>query len=78
MIEVPFPQVSAKDPTAEGVLATWFVTDGQRVSEGDLLAEVAVDKVDVELPAPGAGVVRLLVEEGDVVPQGTVVARIEP
>lgn len=72
-----FPQVSEKDPDAEGVLATWFVVDGQQVQEGDLLAEVAVDKVDVELQAPSSGVVRLLVKEGDVVGQGAAVARIE-
>ncbi|MBB3663540.1 MULTISPECIES: biotin/lipoyl-containing protein [Prauserella salsuginis group] len=75
--EVPFPTVSASDPDAEGVLATWFAADGQRVSEGQLLAEVAVDKVDVEVPAPTGGVVRLLVGEGDVVKQGAPIARLE-
>jgi len=75
--DVPFPTVSQSAPDAEGVLATWFASDGQRVSEGDLLAEVAVDKVDVEVPAPASGVVRLLVGEGDVVKQGTPIARLE-
>lgn len=75
--EVAFPTVSESQPDAEGVLATWFASDGQQVSEGDLLAEVAVDKVDVEVPAPAAGVVRLLVGEGDVVKQGAPIARLE-
>jgi pyruvate/2-oxoglutarate dehydrogenase complex dihydrolipoamide acyltransferase (E2) component len=75
--EVPFPEVSQQDPNAEGVLATWFVADGDRVTEGDLIAEVAVDKVDMEVPAPAAGTIRLLVAEGDVIEQGTVMARIE-
>ena len=77
MTEVPFPEVSHQDPNAEGVLATWFVSDGDRVREGDLIAEVAVDKVDMEVPAPAAGTIRLLAAEGDVIEQGTVVARIE-
>jgi len=77
MTDVPFPAVSAKDPGAEGVVATWFVADGQQVSEGDLLAEVAVDKVDVEVTSPAAGTVRLLVGEGDVAKQGTVIARLD-
>ncbi|PXY22638.1 biotin/lipoyl-containing protein [Prauserella muralis] len=77
MTEVAFPAVSAKDPDAEGVVATWFVADGEQVSEGDLLAEVAVDKVDVEVPAPASGVVRLLVKEGDVLRQGSLIARID-
>jgi pyruvate/2-oxoglutarate dehydrogenase complex dihydrolipoamide acyltransferase (E2) component len=74
--DVPFPNLSVKDPDAEGVLATWFVTDGDEVAEGDLIAEVAVDKVDVEITAPAAGLISLLVEEGDVTTQGTPIARI--
>lgn len=77
MTDVPFPEVSQQNPDAEGVLATWFVADGDRVAEGDLIAEVAVDKVDMEVPAPAAGTIRLLTEEGAVVRQGTPVARIE-
>lgn len=77
MTDVPFPEVSQQDPTAEGVLATWFVTDGDRVAEGALIAEVAVDKVDMEVPAPAAGTIHLLVAEGDILKQGTIMARIE-
>jgi pyruvate/2-oxoglutarate dehydrogenase complex dihydrolipoamide acyltransferase (E2) component len=75
--DVPFPEVSQKDPEAEGVLATWFVADGDQVAEGNLIAEVAVDKVDMEIPAPAAGTIHLLATEGDVIKQGTIVARIE-
>ncbi|AIJ26193.1 MULTISPECIES: biotin/lipoyl-containing protein [Pseudonocardiaceae] len=77
MTEIPCPIISDTDPDAEGVVATWFVTDGDQVREGDLIAEVAVDKVDMEIPAPASGVIRLLAKEGDVLTQGTVVARIE-
>lgn len=77
MTEVPFPEVSQQNPDAEGVLATWFVADGDPVAEGGLIAEVAVDKVDMEIAAPAAGTIRLLVKEGDVIRQGTPVARIE-
>jgi pyruvate/2-oxoglutarate dehydrogenase complex dihydrolipoamide acyltransferase (E2) component len=76
MTDVLFPPVSA-DAGAEGVLATWFVGDGEQVSEGDLLAEVAVDKVDMEILAPVSGVIRLLAKESDVATQGTVIARID-
>ncbi|TNC29159.1 biotin/lipoyl-containing protein [Amycolatopsis alkalitolerans] len=77
MTEIAFPVLSETDPDAEGVLATWFFGDGDSVAEGDLIAEVAVDKVDMEIPAPAPGVLRLLVKEGDVVKQGAVIARIE-
>jgi pyruvate/2-oxoglutarate dehydrogenase complex dihydrolipoamide acyltransferase (E2) component len=77
MTDVLFPPISA-DAAAEGVLATWFVGDGEPVNEGDLIAEAAVDKVDMEIVAPASGVIRLLVGEGDVAKQGTVIARLEP
>jgi pyruvate/2-oxoglutarate dehydrogenase complex dihydrolipoamide acyltransferase (E2) component len=75
MTDVAFPPVGEAD--AEGVLATWFVADGDQVSEGALIAEVAVDKVDMELTAPASGVIHLLAKEGDVRKQGAVIARIE-
>ena len=43
----------------------------------ELLAEVQVDKVAAEVPAPVAGVVRRLVEEDEAVTQGSPIARIE-
>jgi len=76
MTEVLFPAVSQKQPTAEGVLSTWFVSDGEAVSVDQLIAEVQVDKVSVEVPAPRAGVITLLVKEDDPVSQGTPIARI--
>lgn len=76
MSEVVFPTLSAKEPDAEGVVATWFVDDGASVSEGQLLAEVAVDKVDVEVVAPASGTVRILVPEGAAAKQGSVIATV--
>jgi pyruvate/2-oxoglutarate dehydrogenase complex dihydrolipoamide acyltransferase (E2) component len=75
--DVLFPPLSKDTPDSEGVLSTWFVSDGASVSADQLLAEVQVDKVSAEVPAPVAGVVRLLVEEEAAVRQGTPIARIE-
>ncbi|WP_137120444.1 lipoyl domain-containing protein [Segeticoccus rhizosphaerae] len=77
MTDVLFPPLSKDTPDSEGVLSTWFVSDGASVSADQLLAEVQVDKVSAEVPAPVAGVVRLLVEEEAAVRQGTPIARIE-
>lgn len=77
MTDVLFPSLSQEKPDAEGVLATWFVSDGATVSADQLLAEVQVDKVSAEVPAPVAGVVHLLVEEEAAVHQGEPIARIE-
>ena len=77
MTEVPFPPLSKETPDAEGVLATWFVSDGATVAADQLLAEVQVDKVSAEVPAPVGGVVHLLVKEEATVRQGAPIARID-
>ena len=76
MAEVVFPQLSEKDPTAEGVLSTWFVAEGDQVAGGQLLGEVMVDKVSGEVVAPAGGRVHLLVAEEETARQGDVIARI--
>ena len=77
MTDVPFPPLSKETPDAEGVLSTWFVTDGATVTADQLLAEVQVDKVAADVVAPVDGVVRLLVPEEAAVTQGAPIARIE-
>ena len=71
-----FPRLSEQEPTAEGVLATWFVSDGDQVAGGQLLGEVMVEKVSGEVLAPTSGRVRLLVSEDQAVRQGEVIAEV--
>jgi pyruvate/2-oxoglutarate dehydrogenase complex dihydrolipoamide acyltransferase (E2) component len=61
----------------EGEIARWLVSEGQEVAEDDPLLEVQTDKTTVEIPSPAAGTVtRILVDEGQVVPVGTVLVVI--
>jgi pyruvate/2-oxoglutarate dehydrogenase complex dihydrolipoamide acyltransferase (E2) component len=61
----------------EGEIARWLVSEGQEVAEDDPLVEVQTDKTTVEIPSPAAGTVsRILVQEGQVVPVGTVLVVI--
>ncbi len=61
----------------EGTIATWHVSAGDAVSEGDVLATIETDKVDGNLEAPAGGVLEeILVEAGSTVEVGSVVARI--
>lgn len=76
-VEVLFPEVSKKDPNIEGVVATWFVGDGDQVSEGQLIAEVQVEKVDAEVYAPSSGVIKILSHEQLPIRQSSVIAFIE-
>jgi pyruvate/2-oxoglutarate dehydrogenase complex dihydrolipoamide acyltransferase (E2) component len=61
----------------EGEVARWLVSEGQEIAEDEPLVEIQTDKTTVEIPSPAAGTVtRILVEEGKVVPVGTVLVVI--
>lgn len=76
MSDVLFPEMSS-DADAKGVIVTWFASSGESVEADDLLAEVAMDKVDMELHAEHAGTLTILVPEETEVAQGSVIARID-
>jgi pyruvate dehydrogenase E2 component (dihydrolipoyllysine-residue acetyltransferase) len=61
----------------EGEIARWLVSEGEDVAEDDPLVEIQTDKTTVEIPSPAAGkVTSILVQEGQVVPVGTVLVVI--
>src|SRR6266516_5059114 len=61
----------------EGEISRWLVAEGQEIAEDDPLVEIQTDKTTVEIPSPAAGTVtEILVEEGKVVPVGTVLVVI--
>ncbi|MBP9015059.1 MAG: 2-oxo acid dehydrogenase subunit E2 [Candidatus Atribacteria bacterium] len=61
----------------EGVINKWLVKEGDRVSRGDVLFEVATDKVNMEVESPAEGVVlKILYPEGATVPITETVAYI--
>lgn len=76
MTDVLFPRLSEQHPDGEGVIATWFVDDGATVAVGQLIAEVAVDKVDAEVVAPADGRLTIAAAEGQAVAQGSAIGTI--
>ncbi|KFF59815.1 biotin attachment protein [Cryobacterium sp. MLB-32] len=75
MSDVRFPEMSAT-PGATGVVVTWFVDSGDEVTPTTLIAEVAMDKVDAEVYPETSGTISMMIEEGTVVAQGTVIAQV--
>ena len=75
--EVPFPVMSQDDPSAEGVVGTWFVNHGETVTVGQVIAEIQVAKVSQDVEAPVAGIMYQLVAEGAAITQGAPLARID-
>lgn len=62
----------------EGTIINWLVAEGESFEEGDILLEVATDKVDNEVPAPSSGMMKKhLFGENAVVPVGEPMALYE-
>jgi len=75
-IEVKVPQLS--ESVAEATLLSWHKKVGEPVSRDENMIDIETDKVVLELPAPGAGViVQLLKADGATVVAGEVIAIID-
>ncbi len=62
---------------SEGTITKWSKQVGDQVEADETLLEISTDKVDTEVPSPASGVVsEILVQEGQTVEVGTVLARI--
>lgn len=42
----------------EGTILNWLIQEGDSFEEGDIIVEVATDKVDNEVPAPASGILK--------------------
>ena len=62
---------------SEGTLVEWLVSDGQAVQPGDVLYRIETDKVENEIEAPVAGVVRITGVEGETYDVGTQIGSID-
>lgn len=59
-ITVPEGLWSERDKT--GSIVVWLYPDGAAVQEGDVIAELMVEKVTFEIESPAAGTLRIAVE----------------
>ena len=61
----------------EGTVIKWFKKEGDTIESGEPLLEILTDKVNMEVEAPASGtVIKILVDEGQVVPVITTIAYI--
>src|SRR6185503_1148488 len=62
---------------AEGTIVRWIKKVGDPIDKDEPLFEISTDKVDAEIPSPGAGVLlEIRVKEGETVPVNSIVALI--
>jgi len=74
--EVIMPKLG--ESIIEATITKWIKNPGDVIEEDDPIVEIATDKVDSEIPSPVEGkMIKILFNEGDVVPVGKVIAIIE-
>jgi len=78
MTEVRVPGNLWDEDDKSGSIVVWLYQDGARVKEGDVIAEMLVEKVTLELDAPASGILRIKVEPEIPVEKDALVAIIEP
>jgi pyruvate dehydrogenase E2 component (dihydrolipoamide acetyltransferase) len=75
-VDVIMPQMG--ESIFEGTITKWLKKPGDKVERDEPLFEISTDKVDAEIPAPAAGVLKeIKVNEGQTVPIQTVVGVID-
>jgi len=72
--EIKIPSVG--ESIVSGVLSVWHKQDGEAVATGDVLFTLETDKVSTEITAEKAGVLHILVAQGEEVKIGAVVGTI--
>ena len=77
VIVVTMPRLS--DTMTDGTVATWIKKIGDKIAEGDILAEIETDKATMEFESFNAGTLLYIgVQEGQTAPVDTVLAIIGP
>ncbi|MBL8881771.1 MAG: lipoyl domain-containing protein [Hyphomicrobium sp.] len=75
MVAVTIPTDLWEEDT-EAVITTWLVGDGGAVSEGQLIAEIMVEKVQHEVRAPASGTIKITQPAEAVVAKGAEIGTI--
>ena len=75
-IELTMPKMG--ESVAEATITKWLKSEGDTVELDEAVLEIATDKVDSEIPAPNAGILKkILFQEDEVVKVGDAIAIIE-
>ena len=72
--DITIPSVG--ESVSSGFITQWHKADGEMVNSGDLLLTLDTDKISTEIAAESAGVLEIIVQEGQDVEIGAVVGKI--
>ena len=77
MTDIVMPRLS--DSMVEGTVVRWLKSPGENVARGEPIAEIETDKATITYESDVDGVLaQIFVGEGDTVPVGAAIARVEP
>lgn len=76
LVDLVMPKLG--ESIMEATILKWHKQPGDSVAQDETVLEIATDKVDSEVPSTAAGVIeQILFQVNDVVPIGTVIAKIQ-
>lgn len=75
MVDVVIPG-DLWDEDKEAVVTNWLRPDGARVRQGELVAEIMMEKTQYEIVAPADGTLSVLKAADDIVAKGDIIGRI--
>jgi 2-oxoglutarate dehydrogenase E2 component (dihydrolipoamide succinyltransferase) len=73
-MEIKVPEIG--ESIIEALVGQWQKKSGDRVAIDDLLVELETDKINIEILAEAAGILEILIAEGETVAIGTALGRI--
>lgn len=74
-VELKIPVIG--ESVTEVTLSSWLKKDGDYVAEGESVCEIESDKASMELPAPSAGVLKILAEAGSELKIGAKIGELD-
>ena len=75
LVDLVMPKLG--ESIMEATILKWHKQTGDKIAQDETLLDIATDKVDSEVPSTAEGILEdILFKENDVVPIGTVIARI--
>ncbi|MEO5942601.1 MAG: biotin/lipoyl-containing protein, partial [Ferruginibacter sp.] len=75
LVDLVMPKLG--ESIMEATILKWHKNVGDKIAQDETLLDIATDKVDSEVPSTAEGIIEeVLFKENDVVPIGTVIAKI--
>lgn len=74
-VELKIPVIG--ESVTEVTLSSWLKQDGDYVAEGEAVCEIESDKASMELPAPSAGVLKIVAEAGSELKIGALIGTLD-